>query len=60
MAYIKIGAQLCMSCAPIALKIYFYFTSSKSLNADCQRLTEVEVQLRNAISIFNVVINNYR
>lgn len=28
MAYIKIGAQLCMSCAPIALKIYFYFTSS--------------------------------
>ena len=30
MDYIKIGAQLCVSCAPIAFKIYFYFTSSKS------------------------------
>ena len=38
MAYIKIGAQLCMSCAPIALKMYIYFTSSNLINVEYQQL----------------------
>ena len=36
MAYIKIGAQLCVSCAPIALIMYIYFTSSKTTLTDYQ------------------------
>ena len=36
MAYIKIGAQLFVSCAPIALKKYLYFTSSKTTLTDYQ------------------------
>ena len=55
MAYIKIGAQLCMSCAPIALKMYLYFTSSNLTCADNQRFTKVLVQIWNTISILDVV-----
>ena len=55
MAYIKIGVQLRMSCAPIALKIYFYFTSSNLTCTDNQRFTKVLVQVWNTISILDVV-----
>ena len=55
MAYIKIGAQLCVSCAPIALKMYIYFTSSNLTCADNQRFTKVLVQIWNTISILDVV-----
>ena len=36
-------------------KIFFYLSSSKLATTDYQRLAEVLVQIRNAISILNVI-----
>lgn len=49
-----------MSCTLLLIVYYMftfrhYFTSSKLATTDYQRLTETLVQIRNAISILNVI-----